>query len=534
MPAQVRTAIDRLTAAVRQFSLVQRTFLLVAVAAVAVAAVALAGWLGRPTMSPLFSGLSGTDASAIVTQLTKDGVSYQLADGGGTILVPQAKLYSERIAMAAAGLPANTDGAGYSLLDSLPVTASDFQQQTAYQRATEGELAKTVESIDGVQAATVKLALPQESVFVSQQADPTASVFVRTRPGVTLTTDQVQAIVHLVSAGIQKMKPADVAVIDSSGQVLSAVGSGTAGGALASQQATDYESKVRQAVANLLDPLVGPGKSAVTVTAQLNEDSSQTTTEKYSAPTPSTPPLASSTKTEQYTGSGSSSTGVLGPDNISVPNGTGGTGTYSSTSADVSNPVDKETQVVTSGPGGVTKQSVSVAVDATAAKNLDMTALTAAISAAAGIDTNRGDTLSVQRMAFDTARQDQAQQALAQADVQQKAAVRNALYLKAGIGGAVLLLLVLLLVLGGRRSRRARREALDLGELEAARSAHERALLEGADGVPGLLPAPAPQPEDNPLLARRREIEAMADEQPNEIADLLRLWMTAPTGGNRR
>ncbi|OJV80705.1 MAG: flagellar M-ring protein FliF [Cellulomonas sp. 73-92] len=532
MPPQVRTALDRLTAAVRQFSLVQRSFLVVAVAAVVVGAVALAGWLGRPTMSPLFSGLAGADASAIVDQLTKDGVTYQLADGGGTILVPQANLYSERIAMAAAGLPANSGGAGYSLLDKLPVTASDFQQQTAYQRATEGELGKTVESIDGVEAATVKLALPQDSVFVSQQADPTASVFVRTRPGVTLTTDQVQAIVHLVSAGIPKMKTTDVAVVDASGQVLSAVGTGTAGGALASQQATDYESKVRQAVQNLLDPLVGPGKSAVTVTAQLNQDSSQTTTEKYSAPTPSTPPLASSTKSEQYTGSGSSATGVLGPDNIAVPNGGSGNGAYSSTSADVTNSIDKQTQVVTSGPGGLTRQSVSVAVDATAAKNLDMTALTSAISAAAGIDATRGDTLSVQRMAFDTARQDQAQQALADADAQRKTADRNALLMKAGIGGAALLLVIVLLVLGGRRSRRVRREALDLGELGAR--AEERPLLEGLDGLPGLPAAPGPQPEDNPLLARRREIEAMADEQPTEIAELLRLWMSAPSGGSRR
>ena len=205
MPAQVRTIIDRLSAAVRQFTLVQRTFLVVAVAAVAVGAVALAGWLGRPTMSPLFSGLSGTDASAITDKLTEDGVRYELSDGGATILVPQSNLYAERIAMAAAGLPANADGDGYSLLDSLPVTASDFQQQTAYQRATEGELGKTVESIDGVEAATVKLALPQDSVFVSEQADPTASVFVRTRPGVTLTTDQVQAIVHLTSAAVTGM-----------------------------------------------------------------------------------------------------------------------------------------------------------------------------------------------------------------------------------------------------------------------------------------------------------------------------------------
>ena len=534
MPAQMRSALDRLTSAVRQFSIVQRSFLVVAVAAVVVGGVALAGWLGRPTMSPLFSGLSGTDASAIVDQLTKDGVSYQLADGGATILVPQSNLYAERIAMAAAGLPANADGDGYSLLDSLPVTASDFQQQTAYQRATEGELAKTVGSIDGVDAATVKLALPQDSVFVSQQADPTASVFVRTRAGVTLSTDQVQAIVHLVSAGIEHMKPTDVAVIDATGQVLSAVGTGTSGGALASQQATDYESKVRLAVQNLLDPLVGADKSAVTVTAQLNQDSSQTTTEQYSA-TPSTPPLASSTKTESYTGAGSSATGVLGPDNIAVPSGGATDGAYQSTSTDVTNPINKETQVVTSGPGGVERQSVSVAVDADAAKNIDMAALTSAISAAAGIDTTRGDTLSVQRMAFDTTRADQAQQALAEADAQQKTTDRNALIVKAGTGGAILLLLVLLMVLAARRSRRARREALDLGTLEPTRTAQERALIEGSpDELPALSAPPEPAPEESALLLRRREIEAMADDQPGEIAELLRMWLAAPTGGNRR
>ncbi|HEY0118551.1 MAG TPA: flagellar basal-body MS-ring/collar protein FliF [Cellulomonas sp.] len=535
MPTQVRTALDRLTAAVRQFSIVQRSFLVVAVAAVVVGAVALAGWLGRPTMSPLFSGLSGTDASAIVDQLGKDGVKYQLADGGATILVPQANLYAERIAMAAAGLPANADGDGYSLLDSLPVTASDFQQQTAYQRATEGELAKTVGAIDGVEAATVKLALPQDSVFVSQQADPTASVFVRTRPGVTLSTDQVQAIVHLVSAGIEHMKPTDVAVVDAAGQVLSAVGTGTSGGALASQQATDYESKVQLAVQNLLDPLVGPGKSAVTVTADLNQDSTQRTTEQYSA-TPSTPPLASSTKTENYTGTGAGATGVLGPDNIAVPtDGATDGGQYSSTSTDVTNPINKQTEVVTSGPGGVQRQSVSVAVDADAAKNLDMTALTSAISAAAGIDAARGDTLSVQKMAFDTTRQDQAQQALAESDAQQKTADRNALMVKAGVGGVVLLLIVLLLVLGGRRSRRARREALDLGSLEAAGLAEERAQIEGSSDVrPGLPGAPEPGPEENAFMLRRQEIEAMADKEPGEIAELLRLWLVAPAGGKRR
>lgn len=536
MPAQIRTAMDRLTGAVRQFTLAQRAWLVVAVAALVVAAVALGGWLTRPTMSPLFSGLSGTDAAAIVDKLSADGVRYELADGGSTVLVPQGDLYATRISMASAGLPANADGNGYSLLDDLPVTASDFQQQTAYRRATEGELARTVGAIDGIEAATVRLALPEESVFVSQQADPTASVFVRTRAGVELSSDQVQAIVHLVSAGIEDMKPTDVAVIDASGRVLSAVGTGTVGGALAGQQASDYEARVQAAVQSLLDPLVGPGKSAVTVTAELNLDSSQRTTEEYSA-TPDTPPLAESTKTEEYTGTGDSATGVLGPDNIAVPNDTENGGSYRSESRDVTPAVNKATEVVTSGPGGVERQSVSVAVDEAAAESIDMKALTAAISAAAGIVVERGDTLSVQKMAFDTTRQEAAERALAEADEQRAAEDRNALFTKAAIGGAALLALVFVLALAARRSRRARREALDLGALEAAQAGGEpAALIEALSDTQGLElpPAPEPTPEENALLVRRREIESMADEQPSEVAELLRLWLATPTGGQRR
>lgn len=530
MPAQVRSVLDSLTSAVRQFTLAQRTFALIAVAALVIAAVAVGGWLTRPTMSPLFSGLSGTDASAIVDKLAADGVQYELADGGSTVLVPQSGLYSERIAMAAAGLPAEADGSGYSLLDSLPVTASDFQQQTAYQRATEGELAKTVGAIDGIEAATVRLALPEDSVFVSEKSDPTASVFVRTRPGVTLSTDQVQAIVHLVSAGIQDMSPTDVAVIDASGEVLSAVGTGQVGGGLA--QAGDYEARVQQAVQNLLDPLVGAGRSAVTVTAQLDTDTSQRTTEEYSA-TPDTPPLASSTTTEQYTGTGTAATGVLGPDNIAVPSdGAGSGGEYSSTSTDVTNPINKATEVVTSAPGGVDRQSVSVAVDEEAAAKLDMTALTEAISAAAGIDATRGDTLSVQKMAFDTTRQQAAEEALAQADAEQAATDRESLVTKAAIAGVVLVGLVVLLALAGRRSRRQRREALDLGALEVAGTGPGAPLLDGPEALPEL--PSAALAAQNPYADRRAEVEALADDQPAEIAELLRGWLAAPSGGTRR
>ncbi len=120
----------------------------------------------------------------MVDQLSSEGVQYELTDGGSTVLVPADQLYSMRLKLAAAGLPANEDGDGYSLLDGMSMTSSEFQQQTTYQRAIEGELAKTIGAMQGVDSASVKLALPTDSVFVSEQQDPTASVFIRTTAAV--------------------------------------------------------------------------------------------------------------------------------------------------------------------------------------------------------------------------------------------------------------------------------------------------------------------------------------------------------------
>jgi flagellar M-ring protein FliF len=534
MPAQVQDAWGRVTAAVRQLSLAQRTFAVIAVAALVLGAVALSSWMSKPTLVPLFSGLSGADASAVVDQLTSAGVQYELTDGGGTVLVPASAVYEQRVKLAAAGLPADADGAGYSLLDKMPMTASEFQQEKTYRRALEGELARTVGAIDGVEAATVRLAIPEETVFVAAKSDPTASVFVRTRPGRELTADQVQAITHLVSAGVEGMQPADVAVVDASGAVLSSVGDSAASGGLTDSRAADYEARVGGAVQAMLDRLVGPGNATVTVNAQLDLSQSERTTEEFSA-TPDTPPLASSTTTEEYTGTGNGgATGVLGPDNIAVPgDGANGNGTYSSTNEDVTNAVNKATETTRSAPGALQKQSVSVLVDQAAAGGINMADLQAAVAAAAGVDTERGDTLSVQRMAFDTTSAQAAEQALAAADAQAAAEQRSDMIRQIAVAAGIVLLVVVVMIVLGRRSRRARREALDLGELDAARAtAVALPPIEGPaeDELPILPPPPVPVAPDGTAV-RRAEIAALADEQPEQVAELLRGWMT--TGARR-
>lgn len=529
MPAQVKSLFGRMSGAVKQFSLPQKTFAVIALAAVLLGGFALYSWASKPTLAPLFSGLSATDASAVVDQLSAEGVTYELTDGGGTVMVPQDKLYAMRLKLAAAGLPANSEGDGYSLLDGMSMTSSEFQQQTTYQRALEGELAKTIGAMSGVEAASVKLALPQETVFVSEQQDPTASVFVRTRTGTDLSTDQVEAIVHLVSAGIEGMKATDVAVVDSTGKVLSEVGTGITAGT-GDEATSAYEQRVTGAVQALLDQVVGVGNSAVTVTAALNQDQTQRTSEEF-APAQDAPPLASSTTEETYTGTGSgNATGVLGPDNIAVPSGEDGTGEYSKTTEDVTNAVNKVTEVTTVAPGAVQRQSLAVLVDQTAAAGVDLTQLTATLTAAAGIDTARGDTIAVQAMAFDTSSADAAADALAAADAESAAAERASLLRQAVIAGALLLVVIVIALVLARRSRRSKREALDIGELPLMDGPDDAPELEEPADIPPALPGPVEvDPVAESLAVKRAEIAALADEQPDEVADLLRGWLT-PAG----
>ena len=367
MPARVQSALGRLIAVIREFTVAQRTLAIIGTVGVVVGAIALGAWLMKPTYSPLFSGLSGTDASAIVEQLKTDGVDYQLADGGTTILVPEANVDKERLAAAAAGLPGDKT-AGYSLLDNMGVTSSEFQQTVTYKRALEGELSKTIEGLDGVSTASVKLAIPQQTVFVSQQTTPTASVFLDLKPGVTISKEQVKAVTHLVSASVDGMSPTDVAVVDQDGDVLSTVGGQDASGG--SSDGSDYETKTGAAIQAMLDKVLGPGNSTVVVTADVSQESAQRTEETYSTPDGS--PALSESVQQDGTGSGGSgtgATGVLGPDNIAVPSGTS-TGDSSSTSSGTGssstvrdNAIDKTTETRTIPAGELTKQAVSVAIN---------------------------------------------------------------------------------------------------------------------------------------------------------------------------
>lgn len=526
MPPFVSQFMNQASGTIKGFSIAQRTLAVIGVAVLVLGSVALGTWLTKPTYSPLFSGVAAADASAIVAQLKTDNVPYQLTNGGSTILVPDEKVYEERLKAASAGLPGATTG-GYSLLDTMGVTSSEFQQNVTYKRAMEGELATTVMAMRGVQNASVKLAIPESTVFTSTKLDPTASVFIESAGSTQLSTDQVDAVVHLVSSAVEGLTPSNVSVVDAKGNVLSAAGAELGGGA--DKQATEYEKRTTAAVQTMLDRVLGPGNSTVSLTAAMDKSSSEVVKESFVAP-PGAPALNESSSSNKSTNGGTTGAGVLGPDNIAVPAGPGtGGGDTESTTTTKNNAVDKTTANTSLPAGTLQKQSLAVAVDTEAAKKVDAATLTDMVVAAAGIDRDRGDVVSLKVLPFSTAQADAAKVALDAAKAEENSIAAAKTWRTILISAVAVLVLLLALVLYARKNRRQVRQLVDLGERKDLLAALDSSMASTSTETSALPFIPAavalPAAENSDTDAKRASINALAIADPVKAAGLLRTLM---------
>src|SRR3954462_4157697 len=383
LPAPIRRIINTF----RSFTAGQKAVTAAALIALAVGAYFFATWASKPTYSILFNNLSTKDASAIVESLQKSGAPYELANDGQTVMVPQDQVNDLRLSLSSEGLPGDSD-TGYALLDQQGITTSDFMQHTNYKRALEGELSNTIKSIDGVEAATVHLVIPQKDVFADDQDKPTASVLVASKGTQPLSGQNVQAIVHLVASSVEGRDPTEITVAGADGKILSTGGGeavGTGGDNSNDSETVAFQNRMNQSLQNMLDSVVGPGHAVVTTTAQLDFDQTETTTKTYSSD-PSVAALSESISREAYNGDGQGSGGVLGPDNIQVPNGSTsstGTGQYENSNAVRNNAIDKTTEVRKSAPGSIKKLAVAVLLDSTTAGTVDSAQVQQLVSTAA-------------------------------------------------------------------------------------------------------------------------------------------------------
>jgi len=255
--------------------------LIVAAAAVVAIVIAMVLWAKQPSYSVLYNNLTDEDGGAIVTQLTQMNIPYRFAENGGALMVPEANVHELRLRLAQQGLPKG-GSVGFELLDKEKFGISQFSEQVNYQRALEGELARTIESLGPVKSARVHLAMPKPTLFVREQKAPSASVTLTLQPGRALDEGQIQAIAHMVSSSVAGLPPGNVTVVDQTGRLLTR--SDNAGRDLNDAQlkySSEVEARYQQRIEAILNPILGQGNVHAQVTAQINFDTSEQTDEKY-------------------------------------------------------------------------------------------------------------------------------------------------------------------------------------------------------------------------------------------------------------
>ncbi|ADP12294.1 flagellar MS-ring protein [Erwinia sp. Ejp617] len=290
-----------------------RVPLMVAAAAVVAVVIAMVLWAKQPDYRVLFSNLSNEDGGTIVTQLTQMNVPYKFDDQGGALLVPAAQVHELRLRLASQGLPKG-GAVGFELLDKEKFGISQFSEQVNYQRALEGELARTISTLGPVKDARVHLAMPKPTLFVREQKSPSASVTLALQPGRALDEGQINAVVHMVSSSVAGMPPGNVTVVDQAGRLLTQNDSG--GRDLNDTQlkyANDVETRYQQRIEAILGPILGNGNVHAQVTAQIDFNKREKTDEQYS---PNSQPDQQAIRSRQTSNSeqlgGSSAGGVPG------------------------------------------------------------------------------------------------------------------------------------------------------------------------------------------------------------------------------
>ncbi|MFK7918444.1 MAG: flagellar basal-body MS-ring/collar protein FliF [Ilumatobacter sp.] len=471
------------------------------------------------TMAAAYTDLDAADAAAVTDELIARNVAYELADGGRTILVPRDELYDVRVELSGEGLPSSSEG--YALLDRQGLTTSEFRQRIDYQRALEGELSRTLRSIDGVSAATVHLALPEDSIFVDEPSQPTASVLVTTDTNAGVGREQVAAMVHLVSSSIKDMTPENVTIADATGRVLTD-GSADPMGSTGSDAVDDFEQELAASLRTMVGRVTGMDNVAVSVKADLEQSERLETTERFaSGDVEDGVVMAERTSTETYTGEGAlpGDAGVLGPDGAPVAATTGGDGesSYLKDDAERTFAVDRTVEQITYAAGDVNQLSVAVLVDEAAVTPEQLASLEELVSTAAGVDPARGDLVTVTALPFEVPEVLEedvdvvAEQAAAVAAEQQMSMIRTAII------GFVVLIALFLAYRSSRKSRREVSTPIDLAGLKEAAAPGELVAAES--------PTQAITPLEMGPNAALDELSAMADSNPEDVAKILQGWL---------
>jgi len=385
-----------------------RRMALVATGLLSVALIAgLIFWTNQVDYGVLYSGLSSEDAGAVVKRLQEKKIPYRISPSGDSVSAPADRVPELRMELASAGLP-REGHVGYEIFDQKSLGATEFEQQINYRRALQGELSRTINSLDEIQQSRVHIAIPKESLFIDQQKKPTASVTLKLKTGRSLRQNQVDGVAYLVASSIEGMSPDDVLVVDSKGNILSRPPGDTRLAKMTTSQ-IEYQRNMEKDLAgqvqSMLENVVGRGKAVVRVSADLDFRVTEKTEETYD---PESVVVRSTQKqTERNTTAGKEAGKV-----------TAAGSEREKTDETVNYEINRVVNKTVLPAGEIRKLSIAVVVDGIYTKNdkgeqtfqerpkKELDQLEDLVRKSSGFNANRGDQVAVTSMPFNHAEAD--------------------------------------------------------------------------------------------------------------------------------
>ena len=505
-----------------------RKLTILAAAGITLLSIALAVvFINQPDYKVLYTNLSTEDAGQITARLQEKKIPYQLSPTGDMISVPSEKVSELRLELAASGLPKG-GGVGFEIFDAKNLGVTEFVQQLNYQRALQGELTRTINSLDEIQQTRVHLAIPKKSLFSEDQKKPTASVVVRLKSGRNLSDPQINGIAHLVSSSIEGMSPRDVMIVDSSGKVLSKV---TEGGEMAqlSNSQIEYKKNVEKdltsRITSMLEKVVGEGKAVVRISTDLDFRVTEKTEEKYDSEEPAIRSVQRSQEKSGATSGGAGESSVATTARQAAPPRPAGSNREKSDETinyEISRTVNKTVMPV----GDVKKLSIAVLVDGNYVKSekgveeyqprpeKELTALEDLVKKSAGFDAKRGDQVVVSNVPF--------KKVELGTELAEKSWLDKLMPFMPLLRYLVMLVVIALVALFVAKplvrmlAERGREVEVSVREVPAGTGA-----LKGGDGVTLSLGAPQPSRE----LTEADIVRHMASTDSKRFAELLRNWI---------
>lgn len=482
----------------------------------------------RTKYGVLYSNLNSTDANTVITKLKSDKVDYKVDSSTNTIYVPQNKMDDLRLEYASSIKNGST---GFELFDnsSSQFGMTDQQFSVTYQRALQGEIERTIKSLPAVDDARVEIVMPDDSTFVKDSSPAKASVYLKLKAGQTLNKSQVKAIVALVSGAVKNLPAANVQVVDNNMNLLteglnnsnsSSSSDLTETTSQRSAAEQKEESALQKKILSQLEAVYGKDKVKVQVNADMNFDSTQ-----QDSTVVQNPVVVSEHDINEVNPNGNSTTTSGSPnDNNNSSNqivnqttsGQGSSRTETTKNYDTSKTETKTTVA----PGDIRKLTVSVLVDGKVS-NATQTSINNIVSQAAGINSQRGDTVSVEGMRFDTSLAKAEQKALDEMNAQKQTDQRNALIRNIVIGSVLGIAAIVGLILFIRKRRRDREydddyeyddEDVDVDDTIAPKEETEQF-------------APIEFEKKTEKSHMENEIKNYANNKPEQVADVVKAWL---------